>query len=138
MTAEENNMRLNCPRCGSEDIRRAHRRPIEKLFSFVGRFPFLCVECGVRFLAWAGRDELRKRWLLRALAAQEHAWLATHPAPEPPVLITVRTPHQTEDLLRLLRQINAAGDATSEAAGAAPSPLPTVARAGRDPLGPGR
>src|ERR1035441_4199025 len=99
-------MQLNCPSCGSGDTRRAHRRLFDRLLSLFNRFPCWCGECGARFFALAGRDEHRKRRLLRDLASESPVSPSSPPAPQPEMLITVRTVARVADLLALLNQIN--------------------------------
>lgn len=99
-------MLLNCPSCGSGDARRAHRRLFDRVLSVFNWFPCWCGECGERFFARAGRDEHRKRRLLRELACPSPPAQENPSTPEAGVLITVRTVGQTADLVELLNRIN--------------------------------
>jgi hypothetical protein len=40
---------MECSRCHSFDVGRAHRRGWEKLISFFGLFPYRCMTCNNRF-----------------------------------------------------------------------------------------
>jgi hypothetical protein len=43
----------HCPSCASASIRRSHRRSIERLWSWIGLYPFRCLSCEHRFwLRW--------------------------------------------------------------------------------------
>jgi hypothetical protein len=45
-------MAMNCPRCKSENVGRVRRRNIwDNLRSFLGRWPYTCDECELRFTA---------------------------------------------------------------------------------------
>jgi transposase-like protein len=52
-------MRINCPHCGSDNVRYAHTRtPGERLFSLLGVRPLRCRACRKRFVVriWFPRD----------------------------------------------------------------------------------
>jgi len=40
---------VECPRCGSVDVRRSHRRRFERLLGTVFLLPFRCLACNHRF-----------------------------------------------------------------------------------------
>ena len=45
-------MSLFCPFCGSADVVRSSRRWYERCVSCLGIYPFRCLDCRCRFLAW--------------------------------------------------------------------------------------
>ncbi len=128
-------MRLECPSCGSVDTRRAHRHPVERLLSIICYFPFLCDDCGARFLARMGWDEHRTRRLLRDLAAEAAAGTEDPWAPGPNVLITVQAVGQTGDLMRLREQLEACRTAPEWPSGARAAPPASRVRAWPDSSG---
>jgi len=53
---EPNLFQLSCPRCHSQDIRRSHRRPLEKTLNrFVTFIPYHCEICQYRFFHFPSR-----------------------------------------------------------------------------------
>ena len=43
---------MDCPECGSENIFRSHRRPLERLVGFIPHRPMRCADCQSRFWMW--------------------------------------------------------------------------------------
>lgn len=43
----------DCPRCGSSSVRTAQAHGLlERLLTWLGRFPFRCQDCSLRFISW--------------------------------------------------------------------------------------
>ena len=115
-------MHPDCPFCGAEETRRAHRRTLEMFASLLGLFPFICMQCGARFTVHAVREECRQRERLRVRAVCAGGVCPDATQDAPSVLVTVRTAGPTTDLINLLDQLGQTEDNPSPPAEHRPSP----------------
>ena len=135
MAAEEKGMHPDCPFCGAEETRRAHRRTLELLASFLGFFPFLCTQCGARFTVNAIQEESRRRERLRLRAACKAGACGDTAQDAPRVLVTVQTVGHTEDLRRLLGQLDADRECMAQEDASEPEAPMIILRAPRQSEG---